>query len=65
VEAVIAALGQQQQQLDQLLPPGFRLPEHGEGLAQGPPARARAKQLGAKHPPLAPLPLTEPLGIGG
>jgi hypothetical protein len=64
VEAALAALGQQFQQLYQLLPPGLRLPEHGEGFAQGPPARAGAKQLGAEHPPLAPIPLVEPLGIG-
>ena len=65
MEAAIGKLGQQLQQLDQLLPPSLRLPEHGEGLAQGPPTRTRAKQLGAEHPPLPPLPLGEPLGIGG
>jgi hypothetical protein len=53
------------QQLDQLLPPGLRLPEHGQGFRQGHPARAGSEQLGGEHPPLAPLPLGEPLGIGG
>jgi hypothetical protein len=65
VEAALAALSQQLQQLDQLLPPGLHLPEHGEGLVQGPPAPAGTQQLGAEHPPLAPMALAEPLGIAG
>jgi len=32
VEAAIGTLGQQQQQLDQLLAPGACLPEHRQGL---------------------------------
>ena len=35
-------LGQQQQQLDQLLAPGAGLPEHLQGLIEGAPLAARA-----------------------
>ena len=65
MEAALAALGQQQQQLAQFVAPGGCLPEHGEGLGQGPPARAGAEQLGGEQPPLAPVALGELLGIGG
>ena len=64
VEAAIGTLGQQQQQLDQLLAPGAGLPEHGQGLIEGPPLAAGAEQLGAEHQPLAPLVLGEGLRIG-
>jgi len=64
VGAAIGALGQQQQQLDQLLAPGACLPEHRQGLIEGPPLAAGAEQLGAEHQPLAPLVLGEGLRIG-
>jgi hypothetical protein len=57
-------LGEQLQQLDQLLAPGGCLPEHRQGLNEGPPLAAGAKQLGGEHPPLAPLALGEGLRIG-
>jgi hypothetical protein len=40
--SVISTLGQQQQQLDQLLAPGACLPEHRQGLIEGPPLAAGA-----------------------
>ena len=43
VEAAIGTLGQQQQQLDQLLAPGACLPEHIQGLIEGPPQAAGAE----------------------
>jgi hypothetical protein len=36
VEAAIGAFGEQLQQLDQLLAPGACLPEHRQGLIEGP-----------------------------
>jgi hypothetical protein len=65
VEAAIGPLGKEQQQLDQLLAPGACLPEHRQGLIEGPPLAAGAKQLGREHVPLAPLALGEGLRIGG
>jgi hypothetical protein len=57
-------LGEQLQQLDQLLAPGACLPEHIQGLIEGPPLAAGAEQLGGEHVPLAPLALGEGLRIG-
>ena len=54
MEAAIGTLGQQNQQLDQLLAPGAGLPEHIQGLIEGPPLAAGAEQLGREHQPLAP-----------
>jgi len=42
VEAAIGAFGEQLQQLDQLLAPGACLPEHLQGLIEGPPLAAGA-----------------------
>ena len=42
VEATIGTPRQQQQQLDQLLAPGACLPEHRQGLIEGPPLAAGA-----------------------
>ena len=42
VEAAIGPLGEQLQQLDQLLAPGACLPEHIQGLIEGPPLAAGA-----------------------
>ena len=42
VEAAIGTFGQQLQQLDQLLAPGACLPEHLQGLIEGPPLAAGA-----------------------
>jgi hypothetical protein len=50
VETAIGTLGEQLQQLDQLLAPGACLPEHLQGLIEG--------------PPLAPLALGQGLRIG-
>jgi hypothetical protein len=61
---VVRTLGQQQQQLNQLLAPGAGLPEHRQGLIEGLPLAAGAKQLGGEHQPLAPLALGEGLRIG-
>ncbi len=44
VEAAIGALGQQVQQLAQIVAPGGGLPEQGKGIGQGPPALAGAAQ---------------------
>ena len=57
-------LGEQLQQLDHLLAPGACLPEHIQGLIEGPPLAAGAKQLGREHQPLAHLALGEALRIG-
>jgi hypothetical protein len=43
VEAAIGAFGEQPQQLDQLLAPGACLPEHIQGLIEGPPLAAGAE----------------------
>ena len=39
---MVGAIGQEQQQLAQLLPPGAGLPEHGQGIGQGAKAAAGA-----------------------
>jgi hypothetical protein len=57
-------LGEQLQQLDQLLAPGACLPEHLQGLIEGPPLAAGAKELGREHQPLPHLALGEGLRIG-
>ena len=64
VEAAIGTFGEQLQQLDQLLAPGACLPEHIQGLIEGPPQAAGAEQLGGEHVPLAHLALGEGLRIG-
>jgi hypothetical protein len=64
VEAALTALGEQLQQLDQLLAPGAGLPEHIQGLIEGSPLAAGAEQLGGEHQPLAHLALGEGLWIG-
>ena len=57
-------LGEQLQQLDQLLAPGACLPEHRQGLIEGSPLAAGAEKLGGEHVPLAHLALGEGLRIG-
>ncbi len=42
VEAAIGTLSEQLQELDQLLAPGASLPEHIQGLIEGPPLAAGA-----------------------
>jgi hypothetical protein len=65
VQAVIGAIGQEQQQLAQLVAPGGGLPEQSQGLGQGAKAAAGAEQLHGEHQPLAPFALAEAGGIGG
>ena len=64
MQGVIGALGQQQQQLAQLLAPGCGLPEQRQSLSQRTPRTAGAEQLHGEHQPLAPLTLGEGQRIG-
>jgi len=65
VETAIGTLGQQQQQLDQLLAPGGCLPEHRQGLIEGPPLAAGGELLSGGHQPRTPLAFAQGCSSGG
>lgn len=51
MQAVVAALGQEQQQLAQFPAPGAHGPEQRQGFRQRQPVPASPQQLGEEHRP--------------
>jgi hypothetical protein len=65
VQPITGLIGEELQQLAQLVAPGGHGPEQRQRLAPWHPVAAHAQQLGEEPGPLAPLALAQGLGIGG
>ena len=65
VQPITGLIGEELQQLAQLVAPGGHGPEQRQRLAPWHPVAAHARQLGEEPGPLAPLALAQGLGIGG